>query len=279
MVLLFTCLNLFIPAAFGQLPSSKFKSVVGKRLEERHMSLQNVCPVDSDSAARRIFADYGAIFVSASKNPSPSKCIFASEAEVSAFRERLAVETQNIGGTSVMLQKDAMAALIAARDEAAKSGFNISPRGGSEASARTFADTVRLWNSRFLPGLDHWVAAGKIGRSDADAARAASIPDQIKKVLEWERLGLYFSKDLSKSILYSVAAPGASQHISMLALDVEQYSNASVRKILAEHGWFQTVKSDMPHFTFLGVKESELPSLGLKAVDVGGQRFWIPNFE
>jgi hypothetical protein len=65
----------------------------------------------------------------------------------------------------------------------------------------------------------------------------------------------------------------------MLALDVEQYSNASVRKILADHGWFQTVKSDMPHFTYLGVKESELPSLGLRPVNVDGQKFWIPNVE
>jgi hypothetical protein len=74
-----------------------------------------------------------------------------------------------------------------------------------------------------------------------------------------------------------VAAPGASQHIFMVALDVEQFANKAVRDILAAHGWFQTVKSDMPHFTYLGVKETELPALGLKREFSGGQKFWIPN--
>ena len=271
-------LFLLAVAALCQTPGN-LRTIVEKRLKDSKTRLADVCPVDTDSPANRIFSDYGAIFVSASNNPLPPKCIFDSEDEVSAFRVNLASDTQNIGGAAVTLQRDAMAALISAREDAVKNGLNITPRGGTTGSARTFGDTVRLWNSRFLPGLEHWAAAGKITRKDADAARGSSIPEQIKKVLEWEQHGLYFSKDLSKSILYSVAAPGASQHIFMLALDVEQYSNASVRKILADHGWFQTVKSDMPHFTYLGVKESELPSLGLKPVNVDGQKFWIPNVE
>lgn len=90
---------------------------------------------------------------------------------------------------------------------------------------------------------------------------------------------MFFSKDLSKSILYSVAVPGASQHNFLLALDVQQFGNAQVRAILAENGWFQTVKSDLPHFTYLGLKESELPAHGLKSVTVGGQKFWVPNLK
>jgi hypothetical protein len=50
-----------------------------------------------------------------------------------------------------------------------------------------------------------------------------------------------------------------------------------VREILAKHGWFQTVLSDLPHFTFLGLKEKDLPKNGLKSVVVDGQTFWIPN--
>ncbi|HNU07534.1 MAG TPA: hypothetical protein PKO33_07170, partial [Pyrinomonadaceae bacterium] len=96
-------------------------------------------------------------------------------------------------------------------------------------------------------------------------------------VLAWEENDWFFSTDFSKSILYSVAAPGASQHIFMIALDVEQFSNPRVRAILAKHGWFQTVKSDLPHFTYMGVQEKELPALGLEPVTVGGQRFWIPR--
>ena len=41
-------------------------------------------------------------------------------------------------------------------------------------------------------------------------ARLKSLPlrNQIAEVLELEKTGVYFSKDLSKSILYSIAAPG-----------------------------------------------------------------------
>jgi hypothetical protein len=48
---------------------------------------------------------------------------------------------------------------------------------------------------------------------------------------------------------------------------------------LAKHGWFQTVKSDLPHFTFLGVSEDDLPLLGLKREVVTGQIFWIPDMK
>jgi len=43
-------------------------------------------------------------------------------------------------------------------------------------------------------------------------------------------------KSLDKSIIYSVAPPGASQHLSMLALDVKEFQNAKVRETLARHG-------------------------------------------
>ena len=98
-------------------------------------------------------------------------------------------------------------------------------------------------------------------------------------MLELEKDGIFFSKDFSKSVLYSIAAPGTSQHIAMLAFDANEFGDARVREILAEHGWFQTVLSDLPHFTFLGLKESELPARGLKSVEVHGQKFWIPNVD
>lgn len=63
----------------------------------------------------------------------------------------------------------------------------------------------------------------------------------------------------------------------MLALDIVEYGNAKVRQVLANNGWFQTVDSDLPHFTYLGIAESELPSLGLLAKKIGTQIFWIPS--
>ena len=55
--------------------------------------------------------------------------------------------------------------------------------------------------------------------------------------------------------------------------------NPRVREIMAKYGWFQTVLSDLPHFTFLGLKEKDLPKNGLRSVEVNGQTFWIPNVE
>jgi hypothetical protein len=241
--------------------------------------LEEICAVDKDKVAARVFADYGAIFVSGNGVVFPFKCVFENENQVATYQSFAKSKSAAIGGTTIELQEPAMNALLKAVDEAKKKNLRISPRGGSEAAKRSYDDTARLWNSRFYPGLNHWVGKGKISRRDAEAAKALPIKEQVAKVLEWESKRLWFSTDFSKSILYSVAAPGASQHIFMLALDVEQFSNKQVRDILAKHGWFQTVKSDLPHFTYLGLARDDLPKYGLKKEIVGGQEFWIPNLD
>jgi hypothetical protein len=63
----------------------------------------------------------------------------------------------------------------------------------------------------------------------------------------------------------------------MLALDIVEFDNPAVRDVLAKHGWFQTVVSDLPHFTYLGANENDLPELGLKKVVSGGRSFWVPD--
>lgn len=250
----------------------------GQQVKTKGVELAEICSVDTDAVARRVFADYGAMFV-AEDVEFPQKCIFQNEREVSTYQNSASSRTETIDGTRITLQEEAMEDLLEARREAAKRNLKISPRGGSIAARRSYTDTERLWNSRFSPGLKHWVGRRKISRQEAERVRALPIQQQVAKVLEWESKGWFFSTDFSKSILYSVAAPGASQHLFMLALDVEQFANPAVREILARHGWFQTVQSDLPHFTYLGLKETELPARGLKAVFFGGQKFWIPNLK
>ena len=63
----------------------------------------------------------------------------------------------------------------------------------------------------------------------------------------------------------------------MLAFDVNEFEDSRVREIMSKYGWFQTVVSDLPHFTYLGLKEKDLPKNGLRSVEVNGQVFWIPN--
>ncbi len=256
---------------FIDVVENKLAKIYGRKLNQ-------ICPIETDPVANRVFKEYGAIFVSNNGGKLPVKCVFDDEIQVAAFQSGANPKTATVGGTTITLQEKAMDALLEAVEDAKRQKLIITPRGGSIAASRSFKETERLWNSRFFPALNYWVGKGKISMQEAENAKNLSIHQQVAKVLEWEGKGYYFSKDLSKSILYSVAAPGASQHIFMLALDVEQFSNKKVREILAAHGWFQTVKSDLPHFTYLGVsKETELKSLGLKEETVGGQKFWIPN--
>jgi len=257
-------------------PSLPFYRALDRALAERGVNLSTICP-DHDNVARRVLHDYGAMFVSGSDILPPPACVFTSEDEVTKFQNEAGVASAKIGDATIELQPAAMSALLIARAAALAEGLNITPRDGAEAARRSYADTVRLWNSRFLPALDHWTAQGRLTEADANGLRALPINKQVAKVLELEGQGIFFSKDLSKSILYSIAAPGTSQHIAMLAFDANEFLNARVREILAAHGWFQTVLSDLPHFTFLGLTEDELTGRGLKSVEVNSQTFWIPN--
>ena len=267
----------------AQKPARKplnFKNLVEHKLKKSHkISLTKICPTDTDLVAKRIFKEYGAIFISENGGKFPGKCIFENESEVEAFQKKLTPKTENFEGVIIELQEPAMNALLAAREEAAQMNLRITPRGGSLAGKRSFQNTLDIWNSRFYPALDYWVRKGKIPFAEAEVVKIAPIPQQVAKVLDWESKGIYFSTDLSKSILYSVAAPGTSQHIFMLALDIEEFGDLRVRNILAKHGWFQTVKSDLPHFTYLGVKEMDLSSLGLIPILISGQKFWIPKVD
>jgi hypothetical protein len=259
----------------ARVPAS-FYDVLRKALKKRKTSLENICP-SSDSVARRVLEDYGAMFLASEKVVPPPVCVFTSEEQVTKFQQAARFSTEMIGPDQIELQPEAMKALLKAREQANEEGLDITPRDGSEAARRNYEDSVRLWNTRFLPAVDHWVGQGRLTVEQAARLRAQPLHDQIAEVLELEKSEIFFSQDLSKSILYSIAAPGTSQHIAMLAFDVTEFQDAGVRAILAKHGWFQTVLSDHPHFTFLGLKEQDLPKHGLKDVVVDGQRFWIPN--
>ena len=225
---------------------------------------------------RLLLKEYGAVYVARGGVTPPNKIVFKDDADVSAYQAGLAKSTESIDGVSVELQSAAMTALRAARDEAQKSGLTIEPRD-VDSAGRSYKQTVDLWASRVNPGFIYWVGLGKVSPADANRIRTLSPFEQVPEILTLEQNGIFFAMDLSKSIIYSVAPPGTSQHLSMLALDVREFENAKVRKILAKHGWFQTVVSDLPHFTFLGVAESELKELGLKKKKNGGQVFWVPD--
>lgn len=223
-----------------------------------------------------LLREYGAVFVARGGAVPPDRIIFQDGNEVDAFQKSLASASDFIGGFEMTLQAAAMAALKGARDEAKVKGLSITPRGADSAK-RTYGATVELWTSRVEPALDHWVGNGTLSLETAAEIRSLPPSEQVPEVLKLETKGIWFAKDLSKSIIYSVAPPGTSQHLAMLAFDVGEFADAAVRSILSAYGWHRTVVSDLPHFTFLGVREPELPTLGLKKTTTPDGDFWVPD--
>ncbi len=233
-------------------------------------------PKAEDEVGTRLLACYGAVLVARGGTTPPPVLVFPDEESVARWQSSVKTDRVEINETLVELQSPALRALMEARLEARMSKLDITPRG-ADAARRTYADSVELWMSRVRPGLRHWVKEGRLDQREAQRILSLPLRDQVREILRLEKQGLLFSKDFSKSILVSVAPPGASEHISMLALDIDENANPAVRAILARHGWFQTVPFDLPHFAYLGVSETELTSLGLREVAIGEREFWIPD--
>ena len=223
-----------------------FYEALTKALKKRKTKIDLVCP-PADPVARRILEEYGAVFVADKKVKPPPVCVFTTEEQVTKWQDEAGFQAEFMSYDDIELQPEALKQLLKAREEARKEGLDITPRDGAEAARRNYEDSVRLWNSRFEPALDYWLSQGRLTAEQVSRLRGLPLSQQIAEVLELEKDGIYFSKDLSKSILYSIAAPGTSQHIAMLAFDVNEFENPRIREIMARHGWFQTVLSDL-HF-------------------------------
>jgi len=228
----------------------------------------------NDDLCVRILSDFGAVFLSAPGAISPPTYLFPNESSVDSFQAQLPRSDLADSKYPVELQRMAVEAMKASQEEAQRLALRITP-ASKEAGRRSYAQTVHLWESRVRPGIEHWVAANRIQRDEGDRLLALAPSEQVREVLRLEDRRIYFSKEFDKSILYSVAAPGTSQHLSMLAMDIREHGDARVRAILARHGWFQTVYSDLPHFTYLGVPEKELPRFGLVTRENAGHTFWV----
>ena len=139
------------------------------------------------------------------------------------------------GTQECYLQKTAAAAL-----NKAKSLENIPLKSGYAGDClRNFATNLRFWN--------------KYANSETLA--------RVKAGKETKILGL-------------VAPPGTSQHLWGLAIDL-QVSTLAQRQALNANGWFQTVVSDLPHWTYLSQSEDDLPKFGLQQKTIQGIKYWV----
>jgi hypothetical protein len=243
--------------------------------------LQAVMSSISSAVELRLFSEYGGVFVTMA-TPPPT-VIFRDAAEVESFQSSLRIRRADIGDYEIALQAEAMDALIRTASEMDDREGQLTARA-DDSGGRTYDDTVRLWARNVTRGLDHWEAEGRISSERARSIRDLAPVEQIPVILELEdREQLYFGTFLNRSILYSVAAPGASQHLTLLAFDVAEYKDEIVEEALNRQGWFRTVPNDLPHFTYLGHGRDALEDLGLKRVsydyDQRSYSFWVPDLD
>ena len=279
--LLFPCvLVLLVSSAEAQpLRTLFFEEFLAQRFSTGGPTVWNpqaFCPTETNLVAKRVLESYGSIFSAADSVTLPSVCVYEGEAPVIKYQKQLTTYTV-LFHVPIKLQLAAARALQASVDEAALSGLRISPLDGAIAGGRTYGDTLMLWNSRVFPALAYWNRKRSITSEELDEFARMELAQKIRKILEWEERGIYFSTDRSRSILTSTAPPGSSQHISLAAFDLVEYWNPDLRAILNRNGWYQTVIDDPPHFTYLGFPETELPARGLKMIYKAGHGYWVPN--
>jgi hypothetical protein len=239
----------------------------------RHVAIPDV----DDGLRWRILGEYGAVF--ATTATPPPRIVFESAEDVASFQRSLDDAAALFDGVEVRLQRPALDALLRAAEEARTLGLRVAPRS-ADASARSWDDSESLWRGRVERAAAYWRGLGRLVEEQVERLLGLPLLEQTAAVLALERDETWFSTYFDKSILSSVAAPGTSQHLSLLAFDVADFADPMLRTLLPRHGWFQTVVSDLPHFTFLGHEERELPELGLrrKPALYGDQEyvFWIP---
>jgi hypothetical protein len=242
-------------------------------------SLQTVAASISSPVEKRLFAEYGAVF--ATTATPPPMIIFSDAAQVQAFQSTLSLSSALFGKHEIELQAESLDALSLAASEMAERRSSISARA-ADAGGRSYEDTVALWRRNVTRGLDHWQRLGRVTQQRAESLCELTLAEQVAAILNLEESEqIFFGTFFDKSILYSVAAPGASQHLSMLAFDVAEYEDSEVGRVLGCHGWHRTVPNDLPHFTYLGHDLDALPDLGLKRIERAYRErmydFWTPD--
>jgi len=257
---------------------SAFVDYVAKRVDPTSENAFNkFCAIDQSRFARKIFIEYGAMFVASNEVQLPPSCYFPDETSAAKFQLTLKTSTALVDGIEIRLQAPAMASFMKVLDAAKQLNVRIVPLDGPIAAARTYSDTVTIWNSRYEPALQFWVNRGKIMPDEAAQLASMSFESRIGRVIDWESQGYLFGTGLRSSIFSSTAPPGASQHLSLIAFDMAGNVTPLVTAIFNASGWFQTVKGDPGHFTYLGVFEGELPKRGLRQVYLNGHRYWVPD--
>jgi len=187
-----------------------------------------------DTFEYTLLRSYGTVFINQESEIKLPEKVILDD-EIETQSFQDKINIDLVNGTEeCYLQKPAVAAL-----NKAKELENIRLKSGYAGDClRNFATNLRFWNKYANRETLTQVKAGK----------------------ETKILGL-------------VAPPGTSQHLWGLAIDLEILT-PSQKQILNENGWFQTVVNDLPHWTYLGWREEDLPKFGLQQKIIQGIKYW-----
>ncbi|MDB9521734.1 D-alanyl-D-alanine carboxypeptidase family protein [Dolichospermum circinale CS-1225] len=187
-----------------------------------------------DTFEYTLLRSYGTVFINQKSGIKLPEKVILDD-EIETQSFQDKISIELVNGTEeCYLQKPAAAAL-----NKAKELENIPLKSGYAGDClRNFATNLRFWNKYANRETLTQVKAGK----------------------ETKILGL-------------VAPPGTSQHLWGLAIDL-QILTPSQKQTLNENGWFQTVVNDLPHWTYLGWREEDLPKFGLQQKIIQGIKYW-----
>ena len=184
------------------------------------------------------------VFLAADDVRVPPVCVFTSDEEVRAFQQAATIHAEVFGSDVIELQPAAMATLLEACADAHTEGLAITPRGGAEAARRGFDDTLRLWESRFLPALDYWCVQQHRLAPEQKNCCPLTPGRRLRRPLKLEG-----KASLQQGFFQERALPCAARSLQEsldVAFDLPNFAPRC--RILARNGWFQTVTERMPHF-------------------------------
>lgn len=249
--LLFTVLAFFNFSVFAQQPV----------YFQKPKALTNCDP--KDEIQKRILFEYGAVYLS--KNAIlPTKCRFENETEIAEFINQFKAKENKFDFGEFYLQPDAKTSIDMV---IAKLGGNYKRIARNNNNSTTVTEGINDdWALRTYAQTEvNWLK--KLNREKIPFSRSL--------------LSLVLANDGKKPLMFSVAIPGGSQHHLGLAIDVNSEGDNkcgdNCENALKENGWYRTVRFDAYHFTYLGYKETELRSKGLKKVVCSDTfTYWVP---
>src|SRR5438270_4251218 len=175
-----------------------YRSPIKKGSDERMAALlKSMAARLASPVERRLFAEYGGLFVTTA-TPPPT-IIFADATEVKAFQSQLPVSHARFGDYEISLQSAALDALIRAASEMNDHAGQITARA-QDAGGRSYQDTLNLWNRNVTRGLEHWQSEGRLTPERAAQIRRLAPMAQVSMILEIEASEqLYFGTFFDKS--------------------------------------------------------------------------------